>query len=88
MVHSINFEKFDNYSLFGKIWQRTGRALTHKAGPDARGAPSDIASSVWVADMDFAADPLSGSATDVLTGIFSYTIYDNEDLKHAVTSVV
>ena len=50
------------------------------------GAPSD-ALSVWVADMDFAcAEPIIRALHERIDRkIFGYTIYDNEDLKHAVT---
>lgn len=50
------------------------------------GAPAD-ALSVWVADMDFAcAEPVLKALHDRIDKrIFGYTIYDNADLKKAVT---
>lgn len=51
-----------------------------------KGAPAD-ALSVWVADMDFAcAQPVLKALHDRIDKrIFGYTIYDNSDLKKAVT---
>lgn len=50
------------------------------------GAPED-ALSVWVADMDFAcAEPIIKALHERIDRrIFGYTIYDNQDLKNAVT---
>lgn len=64
------------------------RKGTYAAKLDAlpQGAPAD-ALSVWVADMDFAcADPVLKALHDrVDKKIFGYTLYDNDDLKTAVT---
>lgn len=64
------------------------RKGTYAAKLDAlpQGAPAD-ALSVWVADMDFAcAEPVLKALHDrVDKKIFGYTLYDNDDLKTAVT---
>ena len=64
------------------------RAGTYSCKLEAlpEGAPKD-AMSVWVADMDFAcAEPIIRALHERIDRrIFGYTIYDNPDLKQAVT---
>lgn len=70
---------------FDEVVDRRG---TYSCKLDAlpEGAPAD-ALSVWVADMDFAcAEPVIKALHERIDRrIFGYTIYDNEDLKNAVT---
>lgn len=70
---------------FDEIIDRRG---TYAAKLDAlpQGAPQD-ALSVWVADMDFAcAEPVLKALHERIDKkIFGYTLYENEDLKNAVT---
>lgn len=70
---------------FDELVDRTG-TYSCKLEALPGGAPSD-AVSVWVADMDFAcADPVIKALHDRIDQrIFGYTIYDNRDLKQAVT---
>lgn len=74
-----------NYD-FDQLIDRSG---THSCKLDAlpAGAPPD-ALSVWVADMDF---PCAQPILDALhrridQKIFGYTLYDNDELKSAVTN--
>ena len=70
---------------FDEVVDRKG-TYSCKLDQMPEGAPSD-ALSVWVADMDFAcAEPIIRALHERIDRkIFGYTIYDNEDLKHAVT---
>ncbi len=70
---------------FDEVVDRKG-TYSCKLDQMPEGAPSD-ALSVWVADMDFAcAEPIIRALHErVDRRIFGYTIYDNEDLKNAVT---
>ena len=70
---------------FDEIVDRKG-TYSCKLDQMPEGAPAD-ALSVWVADMDFAcAEPIIKALHERIDRkIFGYTIYDNEDLKNAVT---
>lgn len=70
---------------FDELVDRTG-TYSCKLEALPEGAPPD-AISVWVADMDFACpDPVIKALHDrIERRIFGYTIYDNQDLKKAVT---
>lgn len=70
---------------FDELIDRKG---TYAAKLDAlpQGAPQD-ALSVWVADMDFAcAEPILNALHERIDKkIFGYTMYENEELKNAIT---
>ncbi len=70
---------------FDEVVDRKG-TYSCKLDQMPEGAPAD-ALSVWVADMDFAcAEPIIKALHERIDRkIFGYTIYDNEDLKNAVT---
>lgn len=70
---------------FDELVDRTG-TYSCKLEALPQGAPQD-AVSVWVADMDFAcAEPVIKALHERIDKrIFGYTIYDNRDLKKAVT---
>ena len=70
---------------FDEVVDRTGTYACKLEGMP-EGAPAD-ALSVWVADMDFAcAEPIIKALHERIDRrIFGYTIYDNQDLKNAVT---
>ncbi len=70
---------------FDEVVDRTGTYACKLEGMPV-GAPAD-ALSVWVADMDFAcAEPIIKALHERIDRrIFGYTIYDNQDLKNAVT---